>query len=59
MKFIFYKPAIFLITKYKRIKTNIKNITKVIRNFLILNKFLKGVRITKIEPAKLLMKNRG
>ena len=32
---------------------------KKIRNFLILNKFLKGAKITKIEPATLLMKNRG
>ena len=29
------------------------------RNFLILNKFLKGAIITKIRPAKLLIKKRG
>ena len=44
---------------YKSIKNIIKNTTKTARNFLILNKFLKGVRITKIKPATLLMKNRG
>ena len=33
-------------------------ITKT-RSFLILNKFLNGVKITKIKPAKLLMKKRG
>ena len=33
-------------------------ITKI-RSFLILNKFLNGVKITKIKPAKLLMKKRG
>ena len=27
--------------------------------FLILNRFLKGAKITKIKPAKLLIKNRG
>jgi hypothetical protein len=32
---------------------------KKIRNFGILNKFLKGVRITKIKPTKLLIKNLG
>ena len=29
------------------------------RNFLILNKFRKGARITKIKPARLLIKKRG
>ena len=29
------------------------------RSFLILNKFLNGAKITKIKPAKLLIKNRG
>ena len=33
-------------------------ITKI-RRLLILNKFLKGARITKIKPATLLIKNRG
>ena len=49
----------FLITRYKSIKNNINNIIKTTRNFLILNKFLKGTRITKIKPDTLLMKNRG
>ena len=45
--------------KYK-IPTNKINdkITKI-RSFLILNKFLKGAKITKIKPAKLLIKKRG
>ena len=30
-----------------------------IRNFLIFNKFLKGDKITKIKPAKPLIKKRG
>ena len=30
-----------------------------IRNFLILNKFRNGVKITKINPIKLLIKKRG
>ena len=29
------------------------------RSFLILNKFLNGAKITKIKPAKLLIKKRG
>ena len=33
-------------------------ITKI-RSFLILNKFLNGAKITKIKPAKLLIKKRG
>ena len=32
---------------------------KKIRSFGILNKFRKGVRMTKIKPAKLLIKNLG
>jgi hypothetical protein len=34
-------------------------IIKKIRNLGILNKFLTGAKITKINPAKLLIKNRG
>ena len=30
-----------------------------IRSFLILNKFLKGAKMTKIKPATLLIKKRG
>ena len=33
--------------------------TTKIRNFFILNKFLNGAKITKIKPAKLLIKKRG
>ena len=32
---------------------------KKIRNFGILNKFFTGAKITKINPIKLLIKNRG
>lgn len=35
-----------------------ENNTKT-RSFGTLNKFLNGVKITKIKPAKLLMKKRG
>jgi len=43
-----------------KIPRNKKNdrITKI-RSFLILNKFLNGAKITKIRPAKLLIKKRG
>ena len=44
---------------YKSIIINKRNIIKTTRNFLILNKFLKGDIITRIRPAKLLIKNRG
>ena len=43
-------------------KQKIKNKSEAIitrRNFWILNKFLKGDKIIKIRPAKLLIKNRG
>ena len=40
-------------------KNNKINKIKNIRNFDILNKFLKGVRITSNKPIKLLMKKRG
>ena len=36
-----------------------KNIITRIRNLGTLNKFLNGAKITKIKPAKLLMKKRG
>ena len=32
---------------------------KKIRNFGTLNKFLRGAKIIRIKPAKLLIKNRG
>ena len=41
------------------ISIKIIEIIKKIRNLGILNKFLKGVRITKIKPTKLLIKNLG
>ena len=36
-----------------------KKIIKKIRDWGFLNKFLNGVRITNINPIKLLIKNRG
>ena len=59
LKITFYNPVIFIRMTYttikpKRIRIGIKK-----RNFLILNKFLKGARITNINPAKLLIKKRG
>ena len=38
---------------------NNNNKIKIMRNFEILNKFLNGDKITKIKPAKLLIKKRG
>ena len=55
----FYKPTIFTRIRYKiPINKRKPKITKI-RNFLILNKFLKGDIMTKIKPAKLLIKKRG
>jgi hypothetical protein len=59
LKFKFYEPVIV-----RRIQEIVKTNNKTpmgtkIRNFLIFNKFRKGVRITRIKPAKLLIKNRG
>ena len=54
-----YKPVILVRIKYKIIINNINTIGTKIRNFLILNKFRKGVKITRINPAILLIKNRG
>lgn len=47
------------ITKYKTVKQTIITIGIKKRNFFIFNKFLKGARITNINPAKLLIKKRG
>ena len=44
---------------YNVIKKSIKNKITNIRNFEFLNKFLKGVKIIRINPIKLLTKNRG
>jgi hypothetical protein len=43
-------------------KVNVNKINakiKMTRNFLILNRFLNGVKIIMTRPVKLLMKNRG
>jgi len=56
---IYYNPTIALRIKYKLVKKTIRNTIKNTRNFGILNKFLKGVKITKINPVTLLIKNRG
>ena len=54
-----YKPTIFIRILYKVTKNNKTNIIKTKRNFGVLNKFRKGVKIIKINPNKLLIKNRG
>ena len=56
---IYYNPAILRIIKYNSNPNTIQPTTKKIRSFGILNKFLTGAKITKIKPAKLLIKNRG
>ena len=56
---IYYRPTIVFKIVYKPIKNNIRNKIKNIRNLGILNRFLKGVNITKIKPVTLLIKNRG
>ena len=45
--------------KYIDNQKNIKLIIKKMRSFGILNKFLTGPKITKIDPVKLLIKNLG
>ena len=55
----FYRPTILLSTRYRHVKKRIRNTIKKIRNLGILNKFLNGVKITKINPVTLLIKNRG
>lgn len=59
LKISFYNPVIFTRIKYKTVKQNRIKMGIKKRNFLILNKFLKGARITNINPAKLLIKKRG
>lgn len=54
-----YNPVIFWIIIYTNKQNKKELIIKKIRNFGILNKFLNGVKITRINPAKLLIKNRG
>ena len=56
---VYYNPVILRIIRYKINPNIIQLTTKTIRNFGILNKFLTGAKITKIKPAKLLIKNRG
>ena len=54
-----YKPVILVKILDKIPRNKIKIIGKINRNFLILNRFLKGARIIKIKPTKLLIKKRG
>ena len=54
-----YKPTILIRIAYKTAINNTNPIITKIRSFLILNKFLNGAKITKIKPAKLLIKKRG
>ena len=55
----FYTPIIFVIIVYKVNINKINAEIKIIRNFLTLNRFLNGVKITIIRPVKLLIKNLG
>ena len=55
----FYNPIIFWIIVYKVNVNKINAKIKMRRNFLILNRFLNGVKIIMTRPVKLLMKNRG
>mgnify|MGYP001107072126 CR=1 FL=1 len=55
----FYSPNIFFKMKYKPTQNDKINKIKNIRNLGILNKFLSGVSIIKINPVTLLIKNRG
>jgi len=52
-------PTIFIIIMYKVNINKINAEIKIIRNFLTLNRFLNGVKITIIRPVKLLIKNLG
>ena len=54
-----YMPTIFIIIMYKVNINKINAEIKIIRNFLTLNRFLNGVKITIIRPVKLLIKNLG
>ena len=54
-----YKPTIFLKIINKLLKKSKRTKIKKIRNLDVLNKFLKGVKITNIRPARLLIKNLG
>ena len=55
----YHKPVILLIIEKMLIKNKKIKKNRKLRNFGILNKFLNGVLITKINPTKLLIKNLG
>jgi hypothetical protein len=54
-----YSATMFLIIKYKRVKEKTKKRIKKTRSFGTLNKFRNGVKIMRINPAILLIKNLG
>ena len=54
-----YKPTIFFRIVYNPTRKSIRNVIRKIRSFEFLNRFLKGVKIIRIKPTKLLIKNRG
>jgi len=54
-----YKLSILTKTKYRRISNIMKIKIKGVFNLDVLYKFIKGVRIITIKPAKLVIKNRG
>lgn len=58
-KLSFYNPVIFLIIKKINIQNREKLIIKKNLSFGTLTKFLNGVKIIKINPVKLVIKNLG
>ena len=49
----------FFMVRYKNTTIAKKVSSEKIRSFEVLKRFLSGANITKINPAKLLIKNRG
>ena len=54
-----YNPTILIKIRYKVIINNKLKIINSIRDLGFLKRFRNGVKITKIKPTKLLIKNRG
>ena len=54
-----YNPIIFIIILYKLISNNSDKNNKKILSLGVFNKVLNGVKIIRINPIKLLIKNRG
>ena len=56
---MFSRPVILTKIKYKLTRKKIKIKGNRILNFFVFNRLRNGVKIIKIKPAKLLIKNRG